>query len=525
MRAKSNFNLTIKAKLIIISLLILIIPMVTIGFISYQKSVSSLDELGKTNLKNSVEMTIGQIQLLNNAVENGDLTLEEAQEQVKIFILGEKNSDGTRPINKNYDLGENGYLFILDNKGNEVAHPYLEGTNIWDKEDANGVKYAQEIVKAGNNGGDFVYFLYPMPNNQDVIEEKVTYSKTDPYWGWSINASTFMVDFNKPAKSIISTTLLVAGIAVLIGLFIVWWFANLIANPIKLVTNRMNALADGDLTLDSIKVKSKDEMGQLAKSLNLMQNKLTEMIKNISGASEVMSAQSEELTQSTSEVKSGAELIAATMEELSAGSETQANSSSELSLTMAGFANKVEEANKHGEAIKEASTKILDMTNAGSQLMDGSTQQMAAIDQIVKDSVKNVTQLNTRSQEISKLVVVIKDIADQTNLLSLNAAIEAARAGEHGKGFSVVAEEVRKLAEQTASSVTEITNIVQIFKRDLMSLRNPWKMATQKWKKVQLRSKQPEKHFKTLVNRLQTLLKASIIFQLIFLKSKPEAMK
>ena len=340
MRAKSNVNLTIKAKLIIISLVLLIIPMVTIGLISYQKSVTSLDELGKTNLKNSVEMAIEQIQLLNTAVENGELTLEEAQELVKVFILGAKKSDGTRPINENIDLGENGYLFILDSKGNEVAHPYLEGTNIWDKEDANGVKYAQEIVKAGNNGGDFVYFLFPMPNNQDVIEEKVTYSKTDPYWGWSINASTFMVDFNKPAKTIISTSLLVAGIAVLIGLFIVWWFANLIANPIKLVTNRMNALADGDLTLDSVKVNSKDEVGQLAKSLNLMQNRLTEMIKNISGASEVMSAQSEELTQSTSEVKSGAELVAATMEELSAGSETQANSSSELSLTMAEFATK-----------------------------------------------------------------------------------------------------------------------------------------------------------------------------------------
>ena len=101
------------------------------------------------------------------------------------------------------------------------------------------------------------------------------------------------------------------------------------------------------------------------------------------------------------------------------------------------------------------------MTHVGSQLMLGSTKQMKTIDEIVKGSVQNVQNLNVDSQEISKLVVVIKDIADQTNLLALNAAIEAARAGEHGRGFSVVAEEVRKLAEQTAASVTEITGIVE----------------------------------------------------------------
>lgn len=460
MRNNSFFNPSIKTKLVMVSLSILIIPMIVIGLINYQNSSSSLDEIGKTNLKNSVRMTIELIHILNKDVEQGDLTLKEAQEQVKAFILGEKKSDGTRPINANFDLGENGYLFILDNKGTEVAHPYIEGKNIWDEVDPNGVKYAQEIVKAGNNGGDFVYFSYPMPNDKNLIEEKVTYSETDPDWGWSVNASTYMVDFNKPAKAIIYSNLIVSGIAALLGIIVVWWLASNIANPINKVTNRMNALADGDLTEESIKIKRKDEVGQLAGSLNLMQTKLKEIMKNISIASEVMSANSEELTQSSNEVKSGSELIAVTMEELSSGSEVQAHSATDLSMAMSEFAAKVEAVNEHGESLKVTSVKVLDMTNEGSQLMDGSTEQMAAIDQIVKDSVKNVNQLNTRSHEISKLVVVIKDIADQTNLLALNAAIEAARAGEQGRGFSVVAEEVRKLAEQTASSVTEITDIV-----------------------------------------------------------------
>jgi methyl-accepting chemotaxis protein len=395
---------SIKAKLIIISILILTIPMIILSISNYQKSAVSLNDLGKTNLKNSVKMTLEMIDELNKNVEDGKISLKDAQEQVKISILGEKNADGLRPINQNINLGKNGYMFVLDNEGTEVAHPNIEGKNIWDQVDTNGVKYAQEIVKTGNNGGGFAYYEFPLPNNKNKIEQKVTYAETDPHWGWTVGAGTYIMDFNKPASDIIKLNLILISITLLIGIFIIWMFANYISHPIKRITERMHNLSLGDLSQEPINLKSKDETGLLANSMNEMQNKLKEVMSNISNASEVMTSQSEELTQSANEVKAGSEQVAITMQEMASGAETQANTSSDLSNVMAEFATTVREVNENGEQIQQASTEVLKMANKGSQLMESSTNQMSKIDQIVQDSVHKVQNLNNQSQERVNMV-------------------------------------------------------------------------------------------------------------------------
>lgn len=400
----------------------------------FQKSLLLEDRKIKT--RHVVETAYGVLEAFYARQQAGLLSEAEARQAAldTVKLLRYEKSD---------------YFWINDLHPHVVMHPIkpeLDGADVTEMKDPRGKAIFVEFAKvAQSQGAGFVDYLWPKPGATEPVP-KTSYVKHFAPWGWVIGSGIYLDDVQEIfiQKSMVLGGVVALGLLLLGGLAL--FLGSSIITPLLALEQAISKIEQNKDLTERVPNPRNDEVGRTAQAFNRMIATFQETLHNVSA---------------------NAYRVAGAAKQLSSMANTMDNRSLTQSESLSSMAAAIEEMSANIAHISDSASEAHTMTvhsgqlsGSGSAVVSQAVSEMERIANTVEESTRFIEELGVHSQTISAIVNTIKEIADQTNLLALNAAIEAARAGEHGRGFAVVADEVRKLAERTSCSTEEISQMI-----------------------------------------------------------------